>query len=258
MIRYNCIFVEVAAEDGGDDADDDSDDDNSSTQSAAGESNGGEDAAAAAEPEFEEAEPAEKAPAQAQAPFKRVLPERRREPSKVLRDSYALLGKVDTSQDEPATLGEALVREDGALWGDAADDEMQSLWKNGVIEPVDDPGEQLIQSKWVNKIKRTVTGEIERYKCRLVAKGFKQRAGIDYEETFAPVARHATMRALLALAAVEDLEVEQIDVKTAVPQRATEGGNLHGAAAVLRLRRQGAASEKGSVRAEAGGTGVER
>jgi hypothetical protein len=48
-----------------------------------------------------------------------------------------------------------------------------------------------------------------------VAKGFTQREGIDYEETFAPVARHATMRALLAKAAVEDLEVEQIDVKTA-------------------------------------------
>ena len=97
VIRYICIFVEVAAEDGGDDADDDSDYDNSSTQSAAGESDGGEDAVAAAEPEVEEAERAEKAPAQAQAPFKRVLPERRREPSKVLRDSYDTCDRTKAS-----------------------------------------------------------------------------------------------------------------------------------------------------------------
>ena len=72
-----------------------------------------------------------------------------------------------------------------------------------------------IRCKWVFKKKLLADGSLERYKARLVAKGCSQQEGIDYEETFAPVMRYATLRMLLARAAVEDLEVHQVDVKTA-------------------------------------------
>ncbi len=151
-----------------------------------------------------------------QVPAKRVLPPRLREPSKRLKDAYALLVANIDASDEPATLEAALQQPDGDLWRQAADEEMKSLQQLDVYELADLPkGQKLLKNKWVLKRKRSQEGLIERYKARLVAKGFTQTKGVDYDEVFAPVARHATLRALLALAAVEDLEIEQVDVKTA-------------------------------------------
>ena len=76
-------------------------------------------------------------------------------------------------------------------------------------------GRKAIGSKWILPFKFTANGAIDRYKARLVAKGYSQKEGIDYNETFAPVAKFASIRAFLALAAIYDLEIHQMDVKTA-------------------------------------------
>jgi hypothetical protein len=77
------------------------------------------------------------------------------------------------------------------------------------------PGHKAIGSKWVFKVKRNPDGTVERYKARLVAKGFGQRPGVDFDETFAPTTMWAALRAILALAALEDLELESIDISNA-------------------------------------------
>lgn len=117
---------------------------------------------------------------------------------------------------EPTTLEDALASEQAELWQQAANEEMSSLMANGTwtVESMP-PGVKPIPVKWVFKIKRDAAGNVERYKARLVAKGFKQREGVDYDEVFAPVSKYVTVRALLALAAAEDMEIYQLDIKTA-------------------------------------------
>ena len=70
-------------------------------------------------------------------------------------------------------------------------------------------------SKWIYKIKHVADGSIEKHKARFVARGFSQKEGIDYEETFAPVARYTSIRSILALAAVMKWKIHQMDVKIA-------------------------------------------
>jgi len=74
---------------------------------------------------------------------------------------------------------------------------------------------RVVSSKWVFKVKRQSDGSIERYKTRLVARCFSQKPGIDYDELFAPVAKFQSIRLLLALAAMHNPELHQMDVKTA-------------------------------------------
>ncbi|GKB28302.1 retrovirus-related pol polyprotein from transposon TNT 1-94 [Tanacetum coccineum] len=96
-------------------------------------------------------------------------------------------------------------------------EEMSSLKKNHTWELVDQPpGQKLISCKWLYKIKEGIEGvQKPRYKARAVARGFTQRAGIDYNEVFSPVVRHTSIGVILSLTACEDYELEQLDVKTA-------------------------------------------
>jgi hypothetical protein len=111
---------------------------------------------------------------------------------------------------------EALHSSESQLWMQAAQAEYDSIIAAGTWTLVPLPtGRTPIGCKWAFKIKHKADGSIERYKARLCAKGYSQKEGIDYTETFAPVAKFASIRALLALAAHYDLEVHQMDVKTA-------------------------------------------
>ena len=101
-------------------------------------------------------------------------------------------------------------------WMDAMKDELSSMDKNSVWELVDlPPSRKAIGNKWVLKVKRKADGSIDKYKACLMAKGFTQQEGIDYDETFSSIVRVASIRLILAIVAQLDLELYQMDVKTA-------------------------------------------
>ncbi len=92
---------------------------------------------------------------------------------------------------------------------------MRSLLDNGTWELVERlEGVKPIPMKWVYKVKWDAQGNVERYKSHLVAKGFVQKQGVDFKEVYAPVSKHITLRALLAIIMQQDLELHQLDVKT--------------------------------------------
>ncbi|CAI7845436.1 unnamed protein product [Closterium sp. NIES-53] len=93
---------------------------------------------------------------------------------------------------------------------------MKSIEENGTWELVELPeGRKAITSKWLFKIKSDADGKIERYKSRLVAKGYQQKEKVDYKELFAPVVKPTTLRTLLAGAAIKGWVLKQMDVTTA-------------------------------------------
>ena len=117
---------------------------------------------------------------------------------------------------DPETVGDALASSDAEQWQQAMEEELKSLHENNTWSLEKLPaGVEAIPVKWVFKTKLNANGSIERYKARLVAKGFKQREGIDFDEVFAPVSKYTTLRALLAEVAINDLELHQLDFKTA-------------------------------------------
>lgn len=117
---------------------------------------------------------------------------------------------------EPSSLKEALELPDSEEWIESIIKGIQSLLENGTWEVVPLPrGKKAIGCRWVFKIKRDSNGSIKRYKGRLVAKGFLQKQEIDYTETFAPTVRLGAVRTILALAALEDMELESVDASTA-------------------------------------------
>ncbi|KAA3450189.1 polyprotein [Gossypium australe] len=119
-------------------------------------------------------------------------------------------------QDEPRTYQEAVTSPDSEKWLEAMRSEMDSMYENQVWTLIDPPeGVKPIGCKWVFKKKTDMDGNVQTYKGRLVAKGFRQIHGVDYDETFSSVAMFKSIRILLAIATFHDYEIWQMDVKTA-------------------------------------------
>ena len=111
---------------------------------------------------------------------------------------------------------EALTSDHAKEWKAAADSEYKSLIENETWELVELPSDRKpIGCKWVFKVKHGSDGKVERFKGRLVAKGYAQKYGIDYDETFSPVVQFSSIRALTALAVQNDMLIHQMDVVTA-------------------------------------------
>jgi len=118
-----------------------------------------------------------------------------------------------SSMTEPKTFTQANKFE---CWKEAMATELHALAKNNTWSVVTLPhGKVPIGCKWVYKIKYHANGSIERYKARLVAQGYTQMEGVDYFDTFSPVAKLTTVRVLLSLAAIKGWHLEQLDVNNA-------------------------------------------
>ncbi|RVX08315.1 Retrovirus-related Pol polyprotein from transposon RE1 [Vitis vinifera] len=113
----------------------------------------------------------------------------------------------------PNTVSEALTKRE---WKDAMIEEMSALEKNKTWEIVKRPeGKNIVDCKWIFTLKYKAGGSLERHKARFVAKGYTQTYGVDYQETFAPVAKMNTVRILLSLTAHYNWQLLQYDVKNA-------------------------------------------
>jgi histone deacetylase 1/2 len=120
---------------------------------------------------------------------------------------------VASLEGEPTSVDEAL---SDRRWVATMDSELQALLKNKTWHLVPPPkGENIIDCKWVYKIKKKAEGTVDRYKAHLVAKGFKQRYGIDYEDTFSPVVNAATIRLVLSIAVSKGWSLRKLDVQNA-------------------------------------------
>jgi histone deacetylase 1/2 len=132
---------------------------------------------------------------------------------KTYTDGTIRYGQLAASSDESPTLEHALVDKS---WKHAMDMEFDALIRNKTWHLVPPQrGKNVIDCKWVYKIKRRSDGTIDRYKARLVAKGFKQRYDIDYEDTFSLVVKAATIRLVLSLAVSKNWCLRQLDVQNA-------------------------------------------
>ena len=118
----------------------------------------------------------------------------------------------DLIDQEPTNYEEVVQKKE---WVEAMTEGYQSIMKNDVWDIVPkQEGKSVVSSKWIYKIKHAADGSIEKYKARFVARGFSQKEGINYEETFSPVERYTSIRAIMALASMMKWDLHQMDVKT--------------------------------------------
>ncbi|KAG9444835.1 hypothetical protein H6P81_016175 [Aristolochia fimbriata] len=165
-----------------------------------------------------------------------------RRPSVRLNDYRSFFSAL-TSVYEPSAYREA---SSDPLWQQAMAEELQALDKAHTWDLVSlPPGKSPICCKWVYKVKTKADGSIDRYKARLVAKAYNQEYDIDYEETFAPVARLTSVRVLLVIATIRHWDFFQMNVKNAFLNGALieevymvpPSGSSHPSGQVCRLRR---------------------
>ena len=117
---------------------------------------------------------------------------------------------------EPQTYKEAMDSSEAPYWKEAIKSEIDSIVQNNTWKLVDlPPGQKPIGHKWIFKKKFRPDGTIEKYKARLVAKGYRQKEGQDFFDTYSPVTRITSIRTLVAIASIHNLEIHQMDVKTA-------------------------------------------
>ena len=163
------------------------------------------------EPKVEEPK---SSPVRQPSPEVKSRPQRERRPPVRYCDEfcnihYALIA-------DPLTLTEALQSENAMKWQNACDEEYNSLLANDTWELVELPkGRQAVGCKWVFRTKYNSDGSVSRFKSRLVAKGFSQSHGVDYDETYSPTLRLSSLRLLLAIAVEKKLLVHQMDVNNA-------------------------------------------
>lgn len=148
--------------------------------------------------------------------YYRENPDRMRETRQ--KDSGRKIAMISIRQEsqDPTSYSEAAKRPDACNWYKAMDSEMYSLISHQVWSLCPLPeGKQAISGRWIFKTKTDTEGNITKYKARFVARGYSQIEGLDFTETFAPVVRKETVRALLALAALQDYDIKQFDITTA-------------------------------------------
>ena len=148
------------------------------------------------------------------------LAERNEERIRSIEDFYEMTNRLENltlfclvADCEPVNFQEAVQDE---KWRNTMEDEIKAIEKNDTWELTTIlKGHKPIGVKWVYKTKKNAKGEVEKHKARLVAKGYSQKAGIDYDEVFAPVARLETVRLIISLAAQNRWKIHQMDVKSA-------------------------------------------
>ncbi|KAH9667839.1 reverse transcriptase Ty1/copia-type domain-containing protein [Citrus sinensis] len=144
-----------------------------------------------------------------------------RERRNVIPDDYIVFlqeheDETGVMEDDPINFHQAMQSFNSHKWIAAMNEEYKLMQDNKVWELISLPsGAKPIGCKWIFKTKRDSNGNVERYKARLVAKGFTQKEGIDYKEIFSPVSTKDSFRTIMALVAHFDLELHQMDVKTA-------------------------------------------
>lgn len=118
--------------------------------------------------------------------------------------------------EEPKTYKQAMASKHAKEWLSAMRDEIDSIKAHGVWSLVEPPKDRRpLTCRWVYKIKTTAENKIDRFRSRLVVRGFNAVEGLDFQELFAPVARYDTLRLVLAICAAKYLRMRQFDIKTA-------------------------------------------
>ena len=128
-----------------------------------------------------------------------------------------LIAANSTTQYLPETFEQAIKCEESLKWKISMRDEIQSIFRNTTwkLVPAPQDGSKVIQGRWVYRTKTNQDGKITKYKSRWVVKGFQQEEGFSFTDTFACVVKPMSYKILFSIAASQNLEIEQMDVKTA-------------------------------------------